>query len=155
LAELADRELVIVVVECQPLHGRQGFAKAAGGGLTVRYVRRIAHPESDKACNLHVAQRSFGAKAMSSYLRRPIQSPGRQTILKYQEKTMNDMADPQIIRKVNALIQKNDEALNKNDAACLRRDLRRRRGFCDGYRTGLRPEGHREMVCRRIPALAL
>jgi uncharacterized protein (TIGR02246 family) len=43
--------------------------------------------------------------------------PGRQTILKYQEKTMNDMADPQIIQKVNALIQKNDEALNKNDAA--------------------------------------
>jgi uncharacterized protein (TIGR02246 family) len=30
---------------------------------------------------------------------------------------MNDMADPQIIQKVNALIQKNDEALNKNDAA--------------------------------------
>ena len=32
---------------------------------------------------------------------------------------MNDMADPQTIKNVNVLSQKNDEALNTNDAAAL------------------------------------
>src|SRR5438132_9328871 len=51
-----------------------------------------------------------GVKVTINYCRNEVAA-------KYQEKTMNDMADPQIIQKVNALIQKNDEALNKNDAA--------------------------------------
>jgi ketosteroid isomerase-like protein len=85
-------------------------------GDNVQHIAFYIDAELDKACNLHVAHSS----ALSFYPRHPIPVPfGRQTSQNITRKTMNDKADPQTTEQLNALSQKYDEALNKNDEVAL------------------------------------
>jgi hypothetical protein len=63
--------------------------------------------------------------------------------------------DPAIIQQLeNTISAKYNEAINKHDAAAIalsyRRALHGGRGFCDGQRTALRSEGHREVLRRHL-----